>query len=1135
MKKNFVHLHCHSEYSLLDGACRISELVATAKKFNMPAVALTDHGVMHGIIQFYQACQEAGIKPILGCEIYLAPKNMLAKAGRQDADHKHLILLAKNQTGYKNLIKLVTIGHLEGFYYKPRVDKMVLTQLSSGLIALSGCMFGEIAELIGQDKYDEAKKTAQDFLAIFGEDFYLEIQDQKIEGQQKVKQGLIKLSAELSIPLVATNDVHYLKKDDALVQDTLLCIQTGQPLDEESRLKFSSDEFYFKSLEEMAEIFSEVPEALENSVKIAELCNVNLELGKILLPDFPVPKGETCESYLEKLCFDGLKKKFPEPGAEVTQRINYELDVIKKMGFAAYFLIVQDFINFARSREIQVGPGRGSAAGSLVAYALGITDIDPLKYKLLFERFLNPERVSMPDIDIDFCFERRGEVLEYVAKKYGADQVAQIITFGKMKARAAVRDVGRTQKMPLPEVDRVAKLIPEQLGVTIEEALKISPELKAYYENNERVKKLIDVAQRLEGLTRHASTHAAGVVISKEPLLNYTPLQKNENQIVTQFAMEDLQNIGLLKIDLLGLKNLTMMDKTVKMIWETKKIDLVLEKILFNDPKTYELLGRGETLGIFQLESSGMRNLIKDLKPKKFEDLIALLALYRPGPLGSGMTQDFIRRKHGHTRVTYELPELKEILAETYGIIVYQEQVMQIASRLGGFSLAEADVLRRAMSKKKSAEMKRLKEKFVEGCVKNKIPQAKAEKIFDLCDKFAEYGFNKSHSAAYAVIAYQTAYLKANYPLEFMAALLTNNMGDEAKISSYVAECRKLGIEVLPPDINESLPQFSVAKDTIRFGLAAIKNVGKAAMDSIVEVRQKSGPFLNLPDFCRRVDSRTVNKRVIESLIKAGACDSFQKSRAALISLLDGALQKAALFQKETAGGQTGLFGESEVSEFFNHKKTEEEITVEEFPKQELLRMEKEMLGIYLTDHPLNQVKELFLSRVKMSTQQVLDKKDGAPVILGGILNKGRKILTRQQKMMYTGVLEDFKGSIPIIVFPQAFEKFSQRLFDDAIVILEGRVNRREEEVKITVEKLVLLEQAEPQKISLHIEIQNSEDGKVFDELKKTLALYKGETPVYIHADDNVVAAGKEFWVSLNPAVITQLEELVGSGRVWTV
>jgi DNA polymerase-3 subunit alpha len=1119
----------------LDGACRIPELVAAAKKLDMPALALTDHGVMYGTIKFYKACLEARIKPIIGCEIYLAPKTMRSKNGRADAEHKHLILLAKNLTGYKNLIKLVTMSHLEGFYYKPRLDKMVLSQLSEGLIALSGCMFSEIAELIAQDKFEEAKKAAEEYLAIFGEDFYLELQDQGIGGQKKVKEGLIELGKILTIPLVVSNDVHYTNKEDSLIQDTLLCIQTGKPLDEEGRLKFSSDEFYLKSAEEMEQIFQDVPQALENSIKIAQLCNVELELEKTLLPDFPVPADENCNTFLEKLCQEGLKKRYPATTEEIKKRIDYELDVIKKMGFAAYFLIVQDFISFARTQGVQVGPGRGSAAGSLVAYALGITNIDPLKYHLLFERFLNPERISMPDIDIDFCFERRQEVLDYVNKKYGSDHVAQIITFGTMQSRAAVRDVGRTQKVPLPEVDRVAKLIPVAPDMTIPQALKITPELAAYYQNNDRVRQLIDVAIKVEGLTRHASTHAAGVVISQKPLLEYVPLQKNENQVVTQFPMEDLQTIGLLKIDFLGLKNLTIMDKTIKIIQENRNIFIDLEKIPLNDERTFELLGRGETAGIFQLESSGMRNLLKDLRPKKFEDLIALLALYRPGPLGSGMTQDFVNRKNGKTKIVYELPELREILAETYGIIVYQEQVMQIASRLAGFTLAEADVLRRAMSKKKAAEMKKIKEKFITGCLKNGFPKEKAEKIYGLFDKFAEYGFNKSHSAAYAVIAYQTAYLKANFPLEFMASLLTNNIGNEDKISSYVTECKKLGIKVLPPNINESAPEFLPIKEAIRYGLAAIKNIGRAAIESIVAVRQKSGSFLSFFDFCRRVDTRTVNKRVVESLIKAGAFDSFGKTRAQLLSQLDRTLQKAAAFQKETTGGQTALFEETTAYHYLENSAENDDAPIEEFPKEELLRMEKDMLGVYLTDHPLNHIREIFLAQVKTSSSSLADKKDGAPVTIGGIISKARKILTRQQKTMFTAVLEDFKGHTPIVVFPNTYEKYSACLTDDAVVIVEGKVNRREEEVKIIAERISLLSERPQKTVSLHIEITDQNNNEVIEKLKKTLIYYKGQTPVYLHTEESVIATSQDFWINLNPAVIAQLEELVGTGRVWTV
>lgn len=939
---DYVPLHLHTEYSLLDGAIRIKELIAQATAFKMPAVAITDHGNLFGAIEFYSQATKAGIKPIIGCEVYVAPQSRFDKGNTAEVDEAsfHFILLAKDRTGYQNLLLLVSKAYTEGFYYKPRIDMELLKQYSHGLIGLSSCLKGEIPYYLQKGMLDKARDKALEYKHILGpENFYIEIQDNGLPEQKKVNRLLIELARQLDLGIVATNDCHYMRRDDFKAHDILLCIQTGKTVKDKNRLRFTSDGFYFKSPEEMKDAFKDIPEAILNTKAIAERCNVEFNLGENLLPVYEL-KDETPDAALERIAHEGLLKRLgTEPPPIYRERLRKELDIIKKMGYSSCFLIVEDFIKYAKKKGIPTGPGRGSVAGSLVAYCLGITDIDPIKYNLVFERFLNPERANMPDIDVDICKDRRSEVISYVSEKYGKDHVAQIITFGRMAARAAIRDVGRALDLPYQEVDRIAKLVPDTLNTTIREAMKLEPKLKALHESDPRVKELLDIAMRLEGLSRHASTHAAGVVISPKPLINYTPLYKNPSEeiIITQFNMDSLEKLGLLKFDLLGLKTLTVIDKTQKYISRCGK-NFSLKDISFEDKKTYELLSSGHTTGIFQLESSGMRDLLRRMAPNKFEDIIAVVALYRPGPIGSGMIDEFIKRKNGQIPIRSELPQLREITEETYGVILYQEQVMRIANKLANFTMGQADILRIAMGKKRPEEMSRQKEAFIQGAKANGIPVEKAEKIFDLMALFAEYGFNKSHSTAYAYLAYQTAYLKAHYPVEFMAATLTADMDSTDKIVKSINECRRMGITILPPDINHSGEEFDVVGDSIRFGLKAVKGVGSAAISSIVESRNKGGPFTSVEDFLRRVDTRKVNKKAIESLIKAGAFDSLGITRAAAIKLIN-----------TTSGDNTQRsFGQQSLFSSINEKTQE---NLEEWTEEELLRYEKEAVGFYISAH----------------------------------------------------------------------------------------------------------------------------------------------------------------------------------------
>lgn len=1122
--KPFVHLHVHSEYSLLDGAGRLEELVEAAVSLGMPALALTDHGVMYGVVDFYKAAKAQGIKPILGCEVYVAPRSRFDKEPHRDHFQYHLVLLAENETGYRNLMALVSAAYLEGFYYKPRVDKELLARHQEGLIALSSCLAGEIPTLLLNGQEEKAYDAAAWYLEVFGrKGFFLELQDQGLPGQYKVNAGLIDLARKLKIGLVATNDVHYVRRNQAHLQDVLLCIQTGKTLQEEQRLRFLTPEFYLKSRAEMEGLFGEVPEALDNTLEIAERCSFDFEFGRLHLPEYRVPLGETPSSYLRHLCYAGLEKRYSPPSKEARDRLEHELNIIERMGYQGYFLIVWDLVNFARKQGIPVGPGRGSAAGSLVAYCLGITNIDPLRYNLLFERFLNPERVSMPDIDIDFCFERRDEVIEYVRQKYGEDHVAQIITFGTMAARAAVRDVGRVLGWPVAEVDRIAKLVPAELGITLERALETSPELRGLYQSSSRVRELLDTARAVEGLPRHASIHAAGLVITPEPLIHYIPLQKTGDAITTQFPMQTVEELGLLKMDILGLRTLTVIGHTVDVLHQQGK-EIDIDNLPLDDQDTYELLSTGESTGIFQLESSGMRSLLRSLKPERMEDIIALVALYRPGPLGSGMVEDFIQRKHGLVPVTYPHPDLEPVLKETYGVILYQEQVMQIAHLMAGYTLGQADELRRAMGKKKPEEMARHRNRFIEGATQRGYDPNLAAQIFDLMEYFAGYGFNKSHSAAYALVAYQTAYLKAHHPVEFMAALLSSVSQHLEKVAPYLEECRRLGIKVLPPDINESSVDFSVGDGHIRFGLAAIKNVGRAAVEAILAAREAGGPFTSLADFCRRVDLQVVNRRVLESLIRCGAFDSLGKGRKALLQALDACLEAASYTQSDRKKGQVSLL--DMVGASLEDPPLPQ---VPEFSQEEILAMEKELLGFYLSGHPLEPYTSSLRKLTTHTLAQLEELADGTPVLVGGVLVGLRKVITRRGEPMAYLLLEDFGGQVEVLVFPRVYERCRDWLFKDQILLVEGRVDREEEGIKVVADHL---ERPPKDEIpSLYLKI---EEEKGIPELQRILASHPGPHPVYFYFPQSKrrLLAKRKYWVTLTPPLLKKLVDILGQDRV---
>ncbi len=1074
----FTHLHLHTEYSLLDGAIRIKDLFKRAKQHKLASLAMTDHGAMYGVVEFYKEAEKSGIKPILGCEVYVAPGDMRErKIGPHGVGNYHLILLSRNEVGYRNLCRLVSAAHQNGFYYKPRIDKEILAAHSEGLIGLSACLAGEVPRAIMRGDMDAAREAATQYSSILGEgNYYLELQNNGIEQQTTVNEGLVELSKELSLPLVATNDCHYLDQADAKSHEVLVCVQTGRTMSDDSRMKMQTDAFYLRSPEEMTELFSWCPEAIENTVEIAGRCNVELDFKTYHFPDYDgVEEDESLDDCLDRLAHEGLEQRIAKMSfdSEETKkstveqydnRLRIELGVIREMGFPGYFLIVQDFINWAKNHDVPVGPGRGSAAGSLVAYSLKITDIDPIPYDLLFERFLNPERISMPDIDVDFCFENRDKVIEYVTEHYGRDKVAQITTFGKMLARAVIRDVGRVLDIPYGDVDKLAKLVPTRLGIKLKEAIDEEVQIREMMDADPRIKELITHALRLEGLNRHASTHAAGVVIANKPLVDYLPVYTGkEGETVTQFAMKAVEAIGLIKFDFLGLKTLTVIHKAVEMINRGRPADdqLDIEKLPLDDAKSYELLSNAETTGVFQLESSGMKELMANMRPSTFEDIIALVALYRPGPLGSGMVDDFIRRKHGQNPISYELPQLEPILHDTYGVIVYQEQVMKIAQVLANYSLGEADLLRRAMGKKIASEMEEQRERFMQGTKENSIPEGKAVKIFELMMKFAEYGFNKSHSAAYALVAYQTAYLKAHYPVEFMASLLTNDRSHSDKIVKNLVECKEMSIEVQPPDVNESDLFFTVAGEKIRFGLAAVKNVGEAALETVIAAREEGGPFAGLFDFCDRVDLKKVNRKVIESLVRCGAFDSLGGKRSQYLAVLELALEVGAKRRKERNSTQQNFFDALTPAATEEEGALADELpNLPEIPDTEKLHVEKELLGFYLSGHPLSQWSELLGANTSASLSAISELPDKSTVSVGGSVAAKREITTKSGKRMAFVTLEDMEGTIEVVIFPGLFAE-AMELFNSPVpLIVRGTLEKGEDACKVLADQIVMITEA---------------------------------------------------------------------------
>lgn len=1138
--KQFVHLHTHSEYSLLDGMCRINDLVERAVQMGMPAVALTDHGVAYGAILFYLKCKEAGIKPIIGCEIYIAPRKATDKEPHIDSNPTHLVLLAKNEKGYKNLVKLITYAQTEGFYYKPRVDKEILGKYSEGLIALSGCFMGEVGKKILDGDIEGAKRAALEFREIFGErNFYLELQNHGLPEDEIIVPQLIQIARELSIPLVATNDVHYLKKEDAEIHKVLLSIGTGTTVKSPKKMGFSTPEFYFKSPQEMHALFSEVPEALENTLEIAARCNLELELGKPHLPHFEVPAGYTLESFLEKVCWENFPKRYPSRPREAEERLRYELSVITEKGYAGYFLIVWDIVRMAKEKGIPVGPGRGSAAGSMVSYVLGITELDPLRYGLLFERFLNPERVSMPDIDLDFCDVRREEVIRYVIGKYGKDKVAQIITFGTMASRAAVRDAGRALDIPNPKVDRVARLIRQ--GSSIEEAKSEVAELMELYNSDPEVKQLLDTAQAIEGLARHASTHAAGVVIAPQPLDEIVPLQRSTEGtgLTTQYDKDSLEKVGLLKMDLLGLRTLTVIDNCISLVEKRRGEKISLRDIPLEDNKTFKLLSEGETSGVFQLESRGMRNLLKEAKPSKYEDLISILALYRPGPIGAGMVEEFVERKK-KKKDKYLHPLLKDILEETRGLLIFQEQVMQIASKLAGFSMGQAEALMRAMSKKRADVMEQMEGEFIAGAKKNGIEEKIAKEIYEQMAHFASYGFNKSHSAVYALLAYQTAYLKAHYPLEYMAALLTSHMENKDKLTAFAEECRRMGIRILPPDINKSQLEFSIEGENIRFPLTAIKGVAKGQVASIIKERERGGEFRSLEDFCLRMSGAKLTRPVVEVLIKAGAFDRLGYKRKQLIEGLPTIMNA---LQSEATEGQNFLFSSQEVGLQFSFPSTEE------YPQDKLLGLEKELLGIYVSDHPLSSIVEVLKKYNPLPSPEVHEMEAGRDVYVAGIVTRIRHFETRKNgERMASLTLEDTQGSIEVTIFPSLYKDYARFLHKDAILVIKGKTQPkfRDEEAEgneVRAESIIPLSpKGEPLLIpkatSAHIRLTSEHmNPSTLHRLRELLLFHRGNVDVILHIPrdegEDLLTLGEELKIKVTNKFLDDINFLLGEGALW--
>lgn len=1100
---NFVHLHNHTQYSLLDGACKIDEFVKRAVELKMPAIAITDHGNMCGAIDFYLKAMKYGIKPIIGSETYVASGSRFDKTahGIRDAAF-HLVLLARNEDGYKNLMKLSSAGYLEGFYYKPRIDKEILRQYGSDLIATSACLKGEVSHLVLNDQMEDAETCIREYQDIFGkENFYLEVMDHGIPEQKKVNDGLFALSKKTGAKVVVTNDIHYLRKQDAVAHEVLLCIQTGKTMHDEKRMKMSTDEFYLKSYEEMLQLFPDHPEVYENTLEVANRCNVEFDFDQMHIPPFNPPSGMTQEQYLRSLCLEGLQQRLDgDIPKDYMDRLEFETEVIAKMGYVSYFLIVWDFIKYSKDNGIFVGPGRGSAAGSLVSYALRITDVDPLRFGLLFERFLNPERVSMPDIDIDFCFERRVEAIEYVTAKYGYDNVSQIITFGTMAARGVIRDVGRALGMAYSEVDAIAKLVPAGPKVTLAMALKQEPQLEALVKRDENVRNLLEICKALEGLNRHASTHAAGVVISDKPLTEHVPLFKAGDQVTTQFTMKILDMLGLLKMDFLGLKTLTVIGKTVESVKRTQNVDIDISRVSFDDQKTYELLEKGETFGVFQLESAGMRDLIRKLKPDNMGEIADLLALYRPGPLEGGMVDDFIKRKHNPELLAYEHPILEPILKETYGVILYQEQVMQIARDMAGFTLAQADNMRRAIGKKIIDVLEAQKKAFVEGSMKNGVTEKLAQRIFDLIVKFAGYGFNKSHSVAYGFISYQTAYLKANFPVEFMASLLTSEKDRTDKIVQYIDEAGRLGIEVLPPCVNESFSEFTPVSGAIRFGLSAIKNVGGTAIVSIIRNREKlGGVFQSIYHFIENVELRLVNRKVLESLIKSGAFDCFGLKRSQMTAMVDRLLDFGNSLQKDRIAGQYGLFDDGDAEDKYEYLKRDEP-NIEEWPEGQLLEFEKETLGFYVSSHPLSRHEKTLRAYSSAATDTLSNCRDQQDVSIGGIIAGVRVIMTKKGSQMAFVTIEDLSGKAEVIFFPEVFQASRLMLAEGNMVFIKGKVDARGDDPKILASEIIPLEEVKQKCTKSFIVMVNTTglDENTLQAVQGILRRYKGTIPVFL-------------------------------------
>ena len=1146
---DFVHLHVHTQYSLLDGAIRIDRLLKRVADFDMDAVAITDHGTMFGALTFYEQANNAGIKPIIGCECYLAPRGLKDKTSLDKGGLSHLILLAENREGYRNLCKLCAIAQLEGFYYKPRIDKKVLKHHSKGLIGLSACLHGEIPRLIQDGRIDQADKAALFYLDVLGEgNFFLEVQNNGIDVQESVNRALLDMSQRLSIPLVASNDCHYLDKADVRAHDVLLCVQTGKTVHETDRLKFGTDQLYLKSKAEMYDAFRDYPGALENSVNIAKRCNLEFDFNSYHFPKFDVSPDHTVDEVFEQMVRDGfktllqrIKTKNPDIDEKLyVDRIENEINLIKSMGFSGYFLIVADFIRYAKKKGIPVGPGRGSAAGSLVAYSLGITDLDPIEHGLIFERFLNPARKSMPDIDVDFCINGREDVFKYVIEKYGGgDFVAQIITFGKLKTRAVIRDVGRALDIPLNEVDAIAKMVPDVLNISLDNALEQEPRLKNLAKKKPEVADLISICRVLEGLPRHASTHAAGVVIADRALTEYMPLYKGKKgEVVTQFDMKCVEKIGLVKFDFLGLRNLTVIANTLELIAAQGGTPPDLSNLDFNDPATYRLLASGETTGVFQLESSGMKDLLVRLKPESFDEIIALVALYRPGPLDSGMVDEFVVRKHGKKKVEYLVPQLEPILKETYGVIVYQEQVMKIAGELANYSMAEADDLRKAMGKKIPEIMAMHRERFMQGAIDNGIPADKAGKIFYFMEKFGGYGFNKSHSAAYAMIAYQTAFLKAHFPVEFVASLLTSEMHSTDGVVKYIAECRSQGIEVLPPDINESDKAFTVIGSKIRFGLAAVKNVGENAIESIVAARN-DGKFSSQFEFCERVDLKKVNKRVIEGLIKCGAFDSTEAFRSRMMASLEDCVDYGQRLQKEKADPQISLF-DLKADQFAINLPNMSEI--DEWDEKQLLAFEKESLGFYITGHPLSEYEDILEKFANTNSSTLKEQNDGDAVRIGGMIRSTKIIKTKKGDLMAFVTLEDLHGSVEIIVFSTLYAKVYDLLTDDSSILVRGHLQKDENSVKILADTLIPMDKAEETwSTSIHFNLDITRTDKaLLEQLKGIFSRYPGSCRGYVHLldpekTDTTIALSDAMKLKAGSSLIREVNRLLGYNAAETI